>query len=404
MLCVDETLLGPIAKSTKEGLMCSTTNTPSSLWCFSWVARSFLSQPGLPFASSLSEERLERAFAAESDDTEESSRDAEDKVYTPAVTLWAFLSQMLHAEEQRSCVAAVARVAVLWLSLGQRVCASNSGAYCRARARRNAAVIERLAREVADDCERDAPEAWQWCGRRVLLGDGATVSLPDTPENQAAYPQHNVQKPGLGFPMARLVVLFSLATGLLREMAMGPYSGKETGEPALWRDLFPQFPAGDVFLADRCYAGWFLIALLQELDVDVVVRWHQLRDADFQKGQRLGAGDHVVEGPRPPRPDWRDEATYARMPSSLRVREVKVQAAERGFRVESFVQSDPTNDGRSRDQGGAFAARPELYRRQANHRSVLEGGGGQRDISSVADRVAFRAHGPSSGRQSARSN
>jgi hypothetical protein len=92
-----------------------------------------------------------------------------------------------------------------------------------------------------------------------------------------------------------------------------------------------------VLLADRCYAGWFLIALLQELEVDVVVRLHQLRDADFRKGQRLGPGDHVVEWPRPERPDWMDEATYARMPFQLRVREVQVQVAERGFRVQSLV-------------------------------------------------------------------
>jgi putative transposase len=337
MLCVDETLLGRIVKSTREGLMFSTTNTPSSLWRFSLVARSFLAQPGLAFAGSLSEERIERAFACDDDETAEQDVDQEDVVYTPAVTLWAFLSQMLHADEQRSCLAAVARVAVLWLTLGKRICASNSGAFCRARAKVSEAALERLWREVADDCERDAPENWRWCGRRVLLGDGTTVSLPDTPENQAAYPQHNVQKPGLGFPIARLVVLFSLATGLLHEMAIGRYSGKETGEPALLRDLFSRFQPGDVFLADRCYAGWFLIALLQELGVDVVVRLHQLRDADFQKGQRLGAGDHVVEWPRPPRPEWMDEAIYARMPSSLQVREVKVQVAERGFRVESLV-------------------------------------------------------------------
>lgn len=97
--------------------MLSTTNTPSSLCCFSLVLKSFLAQPGLSLAGSLSEDRIERAFAAESDDAEEASVDEEDKVYTPAVTLWGFLSQMLHAEERRSCPAAMARVAVLRLTL-----------------------------------------------------------------------------------------------------------------------------------------------------------------------------------------------------------------------------------------------------------------------------------------------
>jgi hypothetical protein len=244
---------------------------------------------------------------------------------------------MLYADEQRSCLAAVARVAVLWAALGKQVCASNSGAYCRARAKLTESVLERLARELANECERALPDEWRWCGRRVLLGDGTTISLPDTEDNQASYPQPTVQKPGLGFPLVRLVVLFSLATGLLHEVAMGPYAGKETGEPALLREMFERLKAGDVLVADRCYCGWFLIALLQALGVDVVVRLHQMREADFQKGERLGKGDHLVEWPRPPKPDWMDAAAYARMPASLRLREVQVQVAERGFRVQSLV-------------------------------------------------------------------
>lgn len=316
--------------------MSSTTRVPESLWRFSLVAQSFLTEAGLPFAAALSEESIRQAFADEGfDRTEQSPED--EVIYTPAVTLWAFLSQMLHSGEQRSCLAAVARVAVLWAALGKEICASNSGAFCRARAKLSEAAIERLSRDLADECQQQVPEDWLWCGRHVYLADGTTISLPDTEENQACYPQHSAQKPGLGFPIVRLVVLFSLATGLLDEVALGPYSGKETGEPALLRQLLSRFKPGDVLLADRCYAGWFLIAILRELQLDAVVRLHQLRDADFRRGQRLGSGDHVVEWPRPVRPDWMDEETYARMPTSLRVREVQVQVSERGFRVQSFV-------------------------------------------------------------------
>ena len=315
--------------------MSITKSAPSVLWRFALVTRSFLAQPGLPFADALPEERIAQAFAEEGLDF--AGEDVEEAIYTPAVTLWAFLSQMLYAAEQRSCLAAVARVAVLWAALGKQVCASNSGAYCRARAKLTEDVLERLTREVADECERQIPSDWQWRGRRVFLLDGTTSSLPDTQANQACYPQPNSQKPGLGFPLARLVVLFSLATGLLHEVAIGPYAGKETGETALLRALFPRLNRGDVLLADRYYCGWFLIALLQELGVDLVVRLHQLRDADFRRGEHLGQGDHIVHWPRPAQPNWMDDATYARMPASLRLREVSVQVAERGFRVESFV-------------------------------------------------------------------
>jgi hypothetical protein len=317
--------------------MSSTTSSPGTLWRFALVARSFLSQPGLPLAEALPAERIEQAFAEEGIDFAGLQADEEQVVYTPAVTLWAFLSQMLHAAEQRSCLAAVARVAVLWAALGKQVCASNSGAYCRARAKLTEGVLERLSRELADECERGVPDEWRWCGRRVLLADGTTVSLPDSEANQASYPQPVSQKPGLGFPLIRLVVLFSLATGMLHEVALGPYAGKETGEPALLRELLERFQAGDVLLADRCYCGWFLLALLQERGVDVVARLHQLRDADFCQGERLGPGDHVVDWPRPQKPEWMDEESYARMPASLRLREVQVSVAERGFRVQSLV-------------------------------------------------------------------
>ena len=94
------------------------------------------------------------------------------------------------------------------------------------------------------------PEEWRSCGRRAFLGDGATISLPDTESNQACYPQPPAQNPGLGFPLVRLVVLFSLVTGLLHEVAMGPYSGKETGETALLRELLGRLQAGDVLVAE----------------------------------------------------------------------------------------------------------------------------------------------------------
>ena len=204
------------------------------------------------------------------------------------------------------------------------------------------------------------PDQWRWCGRRVLLGDGATISLPDTQANQASYPQPPAQQPGLGFPLVRLVVLFSLATGLLHEVAMGPYAGKETGEPALLRELLQRLTAGDVLLADRCYCGWFLLALLQELGVDVVVRLHQLREADFQQGERLGLGDHVVDWPRPAKPAWMDDATYARMPASLRLREVRVRVAEPGFRVQSLVVVTTLTDA----EQFSSAELAKLYRRR----------------------------------------
>lgn len=314
--------------------MFSTTTAVKSLWQFRLVLRSFLQQPGLPFSEALSEQRLEQAFAEEGIG---SHNEDPEVVYTPAVTLWAFLSQMLHCGAQRSCVAAVARVAVLWATLGRKICGGNTGAYCRARHKLTEAILQRLTREVADACQQQVPRKWLWHDRHVWLVDGTMVSMPDTPENQAVYPQSKAQASGVGFPLLRLVTLISLATGMLRDVALGPFAGKESGETALLRQLFARLQPGEVVLADRYYCGWFLIALLQELKLDVVVRLHHRREADFRRGERLGKGDHLVEWPRPAQPAWMDDATYDRMPGNLRIREVEVQIEEAGYRTRSLV-------------------------------------------------------------------
>jgi hypothetical protein len=301
---------------------------------FGSVLSSFLQQQGLPFSSVLSEERIEQVFH----EAGASLADAEeDSIYTPAITLWAFLSQVLFKAEQRSCLAAVSRVAVFLVALGEKACSKNTGAYCRARARIPTAAIRQLAREAAADAEENLPEECLWQGRHVKLVDGFTVSMPDTVANQAEYPQAATQKPGLGFPLARCVALFSLATGMALDLGIGPYSGKQTGETALFREMLGRLKCGDVVLADCYYCSYFMICLLQELKVDVVVRLHQCRTADFSCGKRLGKRDHVVRWTRPEKPTWMDDETYAWMPESLAVREVEVQVDQPGFRPAALV-------------------------------------------------------------------
>ena len=254
---------------------------------FRLILASFLQRPDLPFADVLSEQSIEKAF----DDEDAAFAEDEDAIFTPAVTLWAFLSQVLFKDEHRSCVAAVARVAVLLVALERGPCSSNTGAYCRARGKLSEKVIRQITLSVGEGCEDKLGKELLWHGRHVRLVDGSTVSMPDTPENQEAYPQNSQQKKGLGFPIARMVVLLSLAGGMLTGMAVGPYAGKETGESALLRSLLGRFKRGDILLADRYYCSYFMIALLQERGIDLVVRLHQRRPVDFRRGRRLGKDD-----------------------------------------------------------------------------------------------------------------
>ena len=307
---------------------------------FRLVLLSVLQASGLPFSDVLSEDEIQSAF----DEHNVSFGQEDGDVYTPAVTLWAFLSQVLHHKEQRSCLAAVSRVIVLLVALGRGPCAKNSSAYCKARAKLPEAVIERLTLEVARGCEKAIARSWLWYGRHVKLVDGTTVSMPDTEENQEEYPQQSSQKEGLGFPIARLVVLLSLATAMVSGMAIGPYSGKETGEMALMRQLLDEVDRNDILLADRYFCSYFMIALLLSRKADFVARLHQSRKTDYQRVKRLGKNDYLVVWTRPAKPAWMDQETYDQMPKSLTLRQIDVQVSEPGFRVRSMTVVTTLND------------------------------------------------------------
>jgi hypothetical protein len=120
--------------------------------------------------------------------------------------------------------------------------------------------------------------------RAVKLLDGTTVSMPDTADNQATYPQSGAQHPGLGFPIAMLEALISLSTGTVLRWATGPCRGKGTGEQALFRALMPDVAAGDITLVDCYHCTYFTLAMLQKHGADIVTKQHQRRITDFRRG------------------------------------------------------------------------------------------------------------------------
>jgi hypothetical protein len=161
--------------------------------------------------------------------------------------------------------------------------------------------------------------------------------MPDTPENQAAYPQQKTQKPGCGFPIARILVIFSLSVGTVLEATISKYQGKQTGENSLFRRLYDALAEGDIILADRYFSGWSDIALPLARGVDIVVRKHQGRWTDFRTGERLGKDDHLVSWTRPKRPKWMSAEQYVTLPDELTLREVRIRVAQKGFRTKSLV-------------------------------------------------------------------
>jgi hypothetical protein len=256
-------------------------------------------------------------------------------LYTPLVTLCVFLSQVL--DPDHSCRAAVAWL-IVWLALNRRkTCTPETNSYCEARQRLPLGVVVRLVRQTAREIEGRAPDTWLWNGRRVALVDGTTASMPDSEANQNAFPQSRAQGIGLGFPIVRMVAVIALGTGVVRDLALGPYQGKETGETALFRTLLEGLEAGEIVLGDRCFASFFMIAELKRRGIDALFRMHQRRKFDFRRGRRLGIEDHIVTWAKPERPDWMDEGTYAQLPEELTVRELRVTVEQPGFRVNELV-------------------------------------------------------------------
>jgi hypothetical protein len=292
------------------------------------LRRQFLQGGGLPFADVLTEDALAGALAA--------AGRWLDRIFSPLVTLWVFLGQVL--DPDHSCRAAVARLNAHRVARGQRPCSARTGAYCRARQRLPEAFFSTAACAVGRSLDAKAEPGWLWRGRRVYLFDGTTVSMPDTPANQAAYPQVYNQKPGLGFPLARVGALISLACGAVVNLGFCRYAGKGQGEVSLLRRMWGLLTAGDVILADRLTANWATIQMLQARGVELVSRLNKAkRTADFRRGRRLGPEDHIVRWGKPTSIRSLDWPTYKALPDAIEVRECRVRVAQPGFRTRSVV-------------------------------------------------------------------
>jgi hypothetical protein len=257
------------------------------------------------------------------DTTEALLPEHRERLYPPTVALSMFMRQVLEADG--SCQKAVNGWAAQRAADGLSPCSVATGGYCRARQRLPLEMVSTLTYETGRLLSEKALVPWLWRGRSVKLVDGTGISMPDTPENQERYPQPSSQAPGVGFPLARLVMVICLATGAALDAAIGPYSGKCTGELGLVRGLLDDFSPGDVMLADALYCNYWLIATLMARGVDVLFEQNGARITDFRRGQSLGTRDHIVHWPKPAaRPEWMTPEQYADFPAEITVREVKV--------------------------------------------------------------------------------
>jgi hypothetical protein len=330
------------------------SRSPRNAASFSIFRDSMMQDDSLPLSEVIGSDLFQEAF----DRFEVDFAPDPDAVYTPPLVLWALVSQAFFSGAQRSLAAAVTRVASWWAAQGRSVGDTNTGAYSRARMKIPAELIAWIVGTIAERAESsvdlteplDSEQAEQTHSPRavaevrskplegrVLLVDGFTVDAADTDANQAEYPQNPSQQAGLGFPLLRCVSLISMATGMLVDLAIAPYCGKQTGETALLRQMIDSLRPGDVLVADSYYCTYWLVAMCEARGVKVVMKNHHKREDHPAGAQRICKGQRKVTWQLPARPSWMSQDEYERMPRQLEIRLVDVHVNEPGFRTEGFT-------------------------------------------------------------------
>ena len=249
------------------------------------------------------------------------------------LVFWTFLWQV--AQAGASCREAIRQAQARCKNADRRPPPDQDSPYCQAR---GSLPLERL-QEIHDGLCAQAQDALAakdlWCGHHVQVADGSSITAPDTPANQKAFPQQSVQKPGCGFPIIRLVALLSLATGMLTAWAIGPWSQHEVGLlQTLWDCLRP----GDVLLADRGFSNWALLAQCLQRNLHAVFRVKGVRRSDFRRGKRLSRHERLVEWRKPFTPAKTVTAQeWALLPEVLTLRLVRCQLDIPGFRTRQII-------------------------------------------------------------------
>lgn len=263
------------------------------------------------------------------------------RIFSPEVTFWAFLFQVL--SPACACREVVRKVQAWWPRRGAQL-SGDTSAYCQGRKRLPLGWLAGLLEQLATRLQSRVLDAELWLGHRVKVVDGTTLSMPDTPDNQARWPQSAEQAPGCGFPLLKMAGLFCLHSGALVRHAIG---NKHDHEAKLFRQLWPCFTEGDVLLTDRGFCSFGVLAGMLDRGVDCVLRLHVRRPADFRRGHWLGPQDRLVTWARPqPNPRGLDAEGYTALPEKLTLRLVRFRVEVPGFRSEEIVLAttllDPT--------------------------------------------------------------
>ena len=256
-----------------------------------------------------------------------------NRLFSKENTFWAFFSQVLDADG--GCLEVIRKLQSYASLKGIKIPSSSTASYCTARKKLPQQMLSDILAHTAD-CFKHLPQSGILNNRRVIVVDGTGVSMPDTPDNQEVWPQTSLQKPGCGFPTARICACFSLETGALLSYAIG---NKKSSELPLFRQQWKTFNQGDIFLGDKMFCSYFDIANLREQGVDSVVTLARRLPVDAAVScKKLGPDDLLITWKRPiyniklsySKQEW------AKLPEELTLRQIKVTIDNPGFRTQEL--------------------------------------------------------------------
>ncbi len=253
------------------------------------------------------------------------------RVYSLSVTFWGFLHQVL--SPATPCREVVRKVQSFCSQKKLPMPSNNDAAYCKARTKIKASDLETIHTRVCDKVQQRVLSDQRWKGRSVRVLDGTGITLPDTADNQAEFPQPCQQQAGCGFPVMQVVACFCLASGVLLKWVETELKRHES---RILKKFIDFLRPGDVVLTDRGFSSYANLALLFEQGVDAVMRVHQAKQLDYKQGKVLGPMDRLVTWVRPRRPkDW-DKADWQSLPEQLNLRIVRIRIEVKGFRVRQY--------------------------------------------------------------------
>ena len=283
----------------------------------------FNSSLGLPFKELLPTSVIEQALS-------ELNIRYYRRLFDPIVTLWAFLSQVLDTD--KSCHNAVSKVIAYLAGLDVEIPSTDTSGYCQARSRLPEILLQKLFQESGQSLEQKVTTKYLWCGRNVKIIDGSTVSMPDTLENQKAYPQPSTQASGCGFPIAKIGVIFSLTTGAAIALCIDILN---THDIKLARILYQFLNPLDILLGDRAFCAYADLISIKNKNCDAVFRKHQARKTTMRKGKIIGSSDKLVTWYKPKKcPHGLSKDEFNALPSTITVREIYYYIVVPGFRTE----------------------------------------------------------------------